>query len=124
MGWPPEIGDALPRAAEALGVREKLTDYSLDVTHEDGGPKARGFERVLGITIADIDYLEVAIQEGVLRASIGSVRDNSPYGVNCVVDFPVGGRGEKSGRTVDVRTVWELTGAGAPPRLVTAYPRP
>jgi hypothetical protein len=32
----------LPRAAEALGVREKLADYSLEVTHEDGGPKARG----------------------------------------------------------------------------------
>ncbi len=51
MGWPPKAGEALPQVAEALGVREKLSDYSLNVTHEDGGPKARGFERILGITI-------------------------------------------------------------------------
>ena len=54
MGWPPRAGELLTRAEEASGVREKLSGYSLNTSHEDGGPKARGFELILGITIADI----------------------------------------------------------------------
>ncbi len=66
MTWPPRIGEPLPRAADAIGVRRKLADYSLDVTHEYGGPKARGFSLILGVTIDDLDYLEAAIRDGIL----------------------------------------------------------
>jgi hypothetical protein len=55
---PPAVGELVPRAAEAFGVRYKLATYSLDVDHKDGGPKAKGFKRILGITIKDIGYLE------------------------------------------------------------------
>jgi hypothetical protein len=58
---PPAPGELLPRAAEAFGVRVKLETYSLDIAHKDGGPKAKGFKRILGITIEDIGYLEGAI---------------------------------------------------------------
>jgi hypothetical protein len=122
--WPPTIGDPLPRAAEAAGIRRKLVGYSLDLTNEVGGPKARGFEQILGIAIEDIDYLERAIQAGILTAPVGTVRDNSPYGINCVVAVPVRGRGPKSSRVVNVRTIWEISGEGARPRLVSAFPRP
>src|ERR1700728_2485181 len=88
---PPVEGELLPRAAEAFGVRYKLETYSLDVTHKKGGPKARGFERILKITIEDIDYLEAKILAGVLNTPISSVSDNAPYGVNCVVDMPIHG---------------------------------
>ncbi len=121
MNWPPEIGEPLPRAAEASGVRRKLATYSLDTAHRRGGPKARRFERILGITIRDIDYLEGAIQTGILVVAIGAVRDNPPWGVNCVVEVPVRGRGERSGRAINVRTAWELIDAEAAPRLVTAF---
>jgi hypothetical protein len=47
------VGDLLPRAAEAFGVRYKLETYSLDVTNKAGAPKARGFELILGIRIED-----------------------------------------------------------------------
>jgi hypothetical protein len=120
----PAVGELLPRAAEAFGVHEKLAGYSLNVAHEDGRPKARGFERILGITIEAIDYLEVAILDGAQLTPISSVRDNTPWGLKCVVDVPVPGLGEKSDRVVNVRTVWEIASDSAPPRLVNAYLKP
>ncbi len=121
--WPPRAGKPLPRAAEATGVRRKLAGYSLDPTNEVGGPKARGFEMILGITIEDVDYLAGAIQRGILIEPVGSVRENPPWGLNCVVEIPVRGLGEKDGRIVNVRTVWEIAGE-TPPRLVNAYLKP
>lgn len=124
MAWPPRVGEPLPGAAEVLGVRSKLVGYSLNATHEDGGPKARGFKTILGITIDDVDHLERAIRVGVLTAPVSEVRVNPPHGVNCAVDMPVYGVSDKSSRNVDVRTVWEITGRGVRPRLVSAFPRP
>jgi hypothetical protein len=122
--WPPSEGELLPRGAEAVGVRHKLATYSLDSTHEDGGPKARGFERILGVTIEDIDYLAEAIEAGILDTAVSQVRDNPPHGINCVVDIPVRGIHAASERVIDVRTAWLIADATAPPRLVSAYPRP
>ncbi len=122
--WPPVVGVVLPRGAEAFGVRVKLETYSLDLAHDDGGPKARGFERILGITLEDIDYLEGAIQTGILVVPISSVRDKSPWGMNCVVMVPVRGLGEKNDRVVNIRTAWRLAGRGAPPQLASAFCKP
>lgn len=76
------------------------------------------------IIIADIDYLEGAIYTGVLLAPIHSVRPNRSSGVNCAVTVPVRGLGAKNRRVLNTRTIWELTDAHAPPRLVSAYPKP
>lgn len=57
MSWPPTIGEPLPRASDAHGITDKLAAYCLDLAHEVGGPKARGFAQILGIGIADIAYL-------------------------------------------------------------------
>jgi hypothetical protein len=35
----PTVGELLPRAAEAFGVRHKLATYSLDITHTHGDPR-------------------------------------------------------------------------------------
>jgi hypothetical protein len=120
----PAAGKLLPRAAEAFGVRYKLATYSLDITHEVGGPKARGFEKILGITIDAIDYLEAQILIRVLETPINEVRDNPPYGTKCTVDMQIPGIGAKAERAVTVRTVWAYDQPGAPPRLVTAIPKP
>ena len=53
-------------------MRVNLATYSMDVNHKKGGPKARGFERILGITIEDIDYLEAEILAGVLTGWVGT----------------------------------------------------
>ncbi len=121
--WP-KADELLPRAAEAIGVRDKLLRYSLDLTNEIGKPKARGFERILGITIEDVDYLESAIRAGILTLPVSTVRDNPPWGLKCVVNVPVYGLREKRGRVINVRTVWEIAGSDAPPRLVNAYLKP
>ncbi len=105
-------------------MRYKLATYSLNVAHERGGPKARGFMLILGITIEAIDYLEAQIVARVLDTPICEVRDNGLYGVKCTVDMPIGGIGAKADRIVNVRTVWAFDRPGAPPRLVNAYPKP
>lgn len=117
------MGELLPRAAEAFGLRRKLETYSLDFTHDSGGPKARGFELILGITIEAIDYLEAQILARILDTPISEVRDNPPHGVNCAVDIQVQGIGAKADRVVTVRTAWIIGAAGDPPRLVNAFPK-
>ena len=61
---------------------------------------------------------------GALLVPVSEVRDNPPWGPKCVIDLPVRGRGERSGRAANVRTVWEIAGSGVPPRLVNAYCKP
>jgi uncharacterized protein DUF6883 len=124
MGWSPTVGRLLPGGPYAIGVHEKLLNYCLDPGNEVGGPKARGFELILGITAADATYLEEAIRTGIESFPVASVRRNPPHGINCVVDLPVRGLGVKRGRTIVVRTVWEIEAPGSPPRLVSAYPKP
>jgi hypothetical protein len=123
LPWPPVVGELLPDPDQAIGVRRKLAGYSLNLDNEVGGPKARGFERILGITIEHIDYLEGAIYAGILLVPVSSVRE-TPYGINCVVMVPLRGRGPKSGRVVNLRTAWQLAYHGAAPRLASAYLKP
>jgi hypothetical protein len=124
MGWPPKVGELLPRADEAVGVREKLRSYSLDLGHVAGGPKARGFALILGITIDSIDYVEAEIHSGIRRAPIKAVRDTSPFGLACIVEFPIQGLASRANRIVNLRTAWLLAEPGAPPRLTSAYLKP
>jgi len=121
MSWPPRVGVPLPRAAAAIGVRRKLATYSLDMEHEDGGPKAVLFERLLGITSEHVDYLAAAILAGTRIAPVLGVRDNPPYGVNCRVLVPVRGVGIHQSRVIAITTGWQLRYVGDRPRLVTAY---
>ncbi len=122
MTWPPCAGNLLPRATEAVGIHRKLLDYCLREDHPVGGSKARGFESILGISAASVSYLEEEIRLRLRVTAITAVRDNSPHGVNCVVEFPIRGIGSYAGRVATVRTVWLLSDENAPPRLVTAIP--
>jgi hypothetical protein len=124
MGWPPQVGELLPHAEEATGVRVKLLTYSLDLSHEVGGAKARGFARLLGITLESMDYLEAELHRAVREVPISSVRRNRGGGLNCVIEFPLRGKGAFADRIVNVKTVWESAAPCRPPRLVTAFPRP
>lgn len=105
-------------------MRRKLLTYSLDPGNEVGRPKARGFETILGITFENVEYLEGAIQTGIMAVGVEAVRENPPHGINCVVAVPVRGLADKNSRVVYVRTVWSLAAAGERPRLATAFPRP
>lgn len=121
MPWPPTVGDRLPRAAEAYGITEKLVRYSLDLDHRDGGAKARGFEQILGITLADVDYLAHVIKTEILTAMITHVRASPGATFVCEVRVPVAGLRGKRDRVVSVKTGWHLRHPDDRPRLVTAY---
>lgn len=118
------MGELLPRADEAIGVRQKLETYSLDLTHEDGGAKALGFVQILGITLASVDYLETEIQRAVQVHPISAVKAGSPFGLRCVVVFPLRGLDMHRLRVVPLRTVWEFASPLSCPRLVTAFLKP
>jgi len=114
----------LPRATDAVGIRKKLTDYSLNLAHERGGPKALGFQRILGITLDDAAYLETEIRTRIVVEPLKSVRPAIPTGFNCLVEVPVRGLGPQYNRLVVVRTAWLLNGPGATPRMTTAFLKP
>lgn len=124
MDWPPQIGEPLPRAEDAFGVRRKLADYALDTSHPKGRLKAQGFSRILGITIDEIDYLEAEIHIGILTAPILAVRENRRRRMNCVVESPLRGIGDQKERMVKLRTIWEIAAFGDRPRLVSALLKP
>lgn len=124
MPWPPRVGERLPEAAQATGVRKKLTEYSLNPSHERGGPKARGFQQILGITLDNVDYLEAKIQAGILVKPVTGIRAAIPTGFNCLVEIPVRGLGPKASRLIVVRTAWLVSEPGAFPRMTTAFLKP
>jgi hypothetical protein len=121
VSWPPTVGDRLPRAAEAYGITEKLMTYSLNLDHRRGGPKARGFQQILGIVLADVDYLAHILRTGIISASITDIRDAPESTFVCEIRVPVAGLRERSERVASVKTGWHLRHAGDRPRLVTAY---
>lgn len=124
MEWPPQVGDLLPRAELAFGMRSKLATYSLAWGHSSGGGKAKGFERILGITIDDLDHLEAEIRKGIRTRPIVSTRTADPFGVTCVVDCPVQGLGLLTYRVVPARTSWIYPDRTSAPRLTSAYLKP
>jgi hypothetical protein len=124
MEWPPQVGELLPRAEEAVGVRYKLLTYSLVKGHRSGGAKAKGFEEILGITSESVEYLEAEILRGILITPIALVRPTPPFGTTCVVDCPIRGLGRLGARVVPARTAWIFSDPEAAPRLTSAYLKP
>ncbi|MBS1869712.1 MAG: hypothetical protein JSS99_08615 [Actinobacteria bacterium] len=121
MWWPPRLGEPLPRGAEAVGIRRKLSTYSLVLEHTDGGPKAYLFKTLLGITLAEIEHLAAEIQRGLPRRPVVRVTEKPNATVTCGVLIPVRGVGVHEGRVLPVTTGWELRYVGDRPRMVTAY---
>lgn len=105
-------------------MRRKLETYSLNLSHEWGGAKARGFTLILGITLDSIDYLEAQILSGIEEAPVVEVKARPPYGIGCAVDFPIRGVGPHLGRHINLRTAWLFSRVEAAPRLTSAYLKP
>lgn len=101
-------------------MRRKLATYSLAMAHRDGGPKAVLFERLLGITLADIDHLEAEIRRELRRQPITRMWD-TPHGRRCQVLIPVRSVHLHQTHVIPVTTGWMLRYVGDRPRLVTAY---
>ena len=115
MGWPPQVGDALPRAAECWYEQAKLDKWIL-------GLRGHGleWERVFRVSSADRNRVWEALSAAVIEATIVEVRDRTASGVVCGVRAQLA-IGERSAA---VTMSWHYAAPDAAPRLVTAYPSP
>lgn len=114
MGWPPEIGAPLPRAADAWCERAKLIRWVLG---EDG--HGAEWQRVMHVNIEDAEETWRAISTLAATAEVTGLRDLGRYGFNCEVD----GQLTIGERSATVRTIWHYAGRDAAPRLVSAFPK-
>lgn len=97
----------------------KLTNYLLNPTHKDGGPKARFFLQELGIEQKDWRYLHAQFNEAIKRATFDKVRVEA-HGIKVEADIAIAGR---NGRIAVVHTAWIIR-KGERVSLVTALPGP
>lgn len=113
----PEIGCALPEAANAVVPRAKLEDYALDPEHGDGASKARLFRSILGIERDDWEYLHDAILSDLPSRPVHARRGKAESRwVTWSVQVWVEGL---NGRGSWVLTAWKYE--RGVPHLVTVY---
>jgi len=109
----------LPNRRKATIKREKLTNYLLSLTHEEGKSKAKFF-RGLGFNEANIAEFEQALLKiGKSNEVLEVDKTSSVYVTKYVID---GLLTSPSGKLVKVRTVWGIKIGEEIPRLISAYP--
>lgn len=114
MGWPPQVGEPLPRAADCWYERVKLYEWIL-------GEKGHGAEwrRVMRVSVEDAEVVWNAISTGATQAKVSGVRDLGRFGLSCEVESQLV-IGERSAK---IRVIWHYATPDAVPRLVSAFPR-
>jgi hypothetical protein len=103
----------IPNFGRALIEPRKLSEYLLNLSHPRGGPKAKFFlsQGFSADSLATALRAHAAGAEATVTATPFSVL----YAVEGPLDMP-------SGRSRQVRAVWEIRVDETEPRLVTAYP--
>lgn len=114
MGWPPEIGETLPRAADCWYEPTKLTRWVLN----DLGHGAE-WARVMHVGIEDAAEVWEAISVQATTGRVTGLRDLGRFGLSCEVDA----RLTIGERTATFRTIWHYVAPEAAPRLVSAFPK-
>ena len=106
----------LPNGSRAIIDRRKLTDYCLNLDHDDGRHKARLFRRLAGLNRHHATLLLDALREAAASgdAVTGKV---DRYGRRYVIDFEFAG----PGGTTMIRSAWIVRADEDVPRLVTCY---
>lgn len=107
----------LPNSISAWVEEKKVLKYLLDLSHAEGGPKAKFFQ-ARGFTEADWEGLADALRHHarhneVSRKKVTEFATN--YSLDCQVPTP-----DQSNPCI--RTVWEIRPEDPRPRLVTAHP--
>lgn len=106
----------LPNAEFAIVPMEKLTDYVLNPEHPIGKHKAIVFEAILGITMADANYLRDKIIEAVMTQDAKPTRHDE-FGQRYKIEFEM----ERNGYTATVLTAWIWEPNELSPRLTSCY---
>ncbi len=107
----------LPFGEKAIVSLEKLTEYVLSETHEEGKNKARVFRNLLEITKDDACKLKEMIQTAVLvnEAKEGKI---DRFGKRYSVDFEVK---SPTNEVVTIRTGWIVRNDSPYPNFVTCF---
>ena len=106
----------LPNGERAdLGL--KLEEYVLSPQHRDGRHKARVFESVLGITLADPNPLRQAILAAAATSDDVEARGDNGFGNVYVLHFPL----QTATGSAVIRTAWIIRHGEDVPRLTTCY---
>jgi len=105
----------LPHPERAVVDLEKLRDYCLDPTHEDGKHKARVFSAALGIQQRDAELLRQRLLEAAF--SHAEVLAKIEFGVLYVIDF----RLKTEVGEATVRSGWIVKAGEDFPRLTTCF---
>jgi len=95
----------------------KLEDYILNPLHRDGRNKARVFESVLGISLANADVLRRALLEAAANADQVEPKGDNGFGEVYVLRFPLM---TTKGSAV-VLSAWIVRHGEDFPRLTTCY---
>lgn len=104
----------LPGGEHAVIPDGKLETYCLDLSHVDGGPKARVFAAALGLTLKDADVLRDALLSAAQTAEatyIGDTGYGARYRVLSMLEF--------RGRAAVIRSGWIIRDGVA--HLATAF---
>ena len=95
----------------------KIEDYALNPLHRDGRNKARVFESVLGITLANADLLRRAVLDAAANSDQAEARGDNGFGETYALRFPM----STDKGTATVLTAWVVRHGEDFPRLTTCY---
>jgi len=95
----------------------KIEDYVLNPRHREGRHKARVFESVLGVTLANGDVLRQAILSAAEDSDDSLPLGNNGHGEIYILRFPV----ETQQGSATVLTAWIIRDGEDFPRLITCY---
>ena len=106
----------LPKRLEVEVPRRKVTGYLLATGHPVGGAKAKYFHS-RGFDLESPELLEASLRQ-VAQTGRVEKTEATPWGKKY---FVVGETTAPDGNSLNLGTVWIVSGDG-PPVLVTAYP--
>lgn len=108
----------LPNRKKAYIPEAKIVNYLLDLTNENGRPKARFF-LAFGFTIETWEVMAQALKEHANYHEVTKIEQRPPFGVHYVIE---GTLSTPDGRNPAVRVIWIIDDGDTIPRLVSAYP--
>ncbi len=106
----------LPNPERAIISRQKLTTYCLNPEHPDGLHKARVFKSALGISLDEVEELQVTLLQAIqVHDAIPTKRNQ--HGQKYIIDFTM----NRLDKQAVVRSAWIVRDTEDFPRLVTCY---
>ena len=102
---------------ERCDLSSKLEEYCLNPLHPEGRHKARVFESVLGITLANAEVLQNQIQQAAATKNDAVARGHNGFGEQFNLIFSM----QTAQGSATILTAWIVLDNEDFPRLTTCY---